>query len=260
MVDWGAGNYETTATELEPGAQAVVEAAALCSRDLVIDLACGTGNAALLATMSGATVIGIDAAPRLLGVARERARAHGLKVDFREGDLLNLPLDDAGADVVVSVFGVIFARDPSRAIHEIARILRSGGRALISAWVPAGPIDSMLGARGSVLGRVSQSPPRKRFPWSESAAVAALAREVGMSLRSTTSAELAISDISPAAYIAKGQEHPMALAVRPVLQQAGADAEARTAMTAVLRQANEDPNGFLVHSPYVVHELHAPRL
>jgi hypothetical protein len=49
----------------------------------------------------------------------------------------------------------------------------------------------------------------------------------------------------------------MALGVRPMLEQAGADAEARGAMIAVMREANEDPGGFLVHSPYVVHELRA---
>jgi hypothetical protein len=57
--------------------------------------------------------------------------------------------------------------------------------------------------------------------------------------------------------LAAGREHPTTLAVRPVLQQAGAEIEVQDAMTAVLREANEDPHAFLVHSPYVVHELHA---
>jgi hypothetical protein len=71
------------------------------------------------------------------------------------------------------------------------------------------------------------------------------------------SGELAIRDSSPEAYIEAGQQHPMSLSVRPVLERAGAAAEARPAMTAVLREANEDRDGFLVHSPYVVHELPA---
>jgi SAM-dependent methyltransferase len=256
-VDWGAGNYERTAAELEPVARAVVASAAIRPGERVIDLACGTGNAALLAGALGATVTGVDAAPRLLDVAHGRARSHGVEVAFLEGDLHDLPVDAASADVVLSVFGVVFASDPSRAIHEIGRILRSGGRALISAWVPAGPNDAMLGAMGRVLGRVTESSTAKRFPWFEPAAVAALAEDAGMSLQNTTSAELPIRDSSPDAYIAGGREHPMALAVQPVLRRTGADAEARAAMTAVLREANEDPNGFLVHSPYVVHELHA---
>ena len=255
MVDWGAGNYERTAAELEPVAELVVQQAALAPGDRVADLACGTGNAALLAAVRGARVVGVDAAPRLLEVARERARAHDLDVEFCAGDLLELPLDDGAFDIVVSVFGVIFASDPSRAVHEIARVLRPGGRALISAWIPAGPVDAMLAAMRDVVERVTLRSAPERFPWSDPAAVTILAREAGMSLQSTISAQLAIRHSSPEGYVTEGREHPMALAIEPELQQAGAQVEAQAAMTAVMREANEDPDAFLIHSPYVVHEL-----
>lgn len=234
-----------------------MELAAVTAGEQVVDLACGTGNAALLAAARGASVVGVDAAPRLLDVAGERAQAHGVKLDLREGDLLALPVDDASADTVVSVFGVIFAADPARALREIARVLRPDGRALLSAWVPAGPIDGMLTAMGRIVGRITQAPPPRRFAWSDPAAVAVLAAETGLVLERTTSGELPIQGRSPEAYVAAGQDHPMALAVRPLVQQAGAEAEVRAAMTEVLRKANEDPDGFLVHSPYVVHELRA---
>jgi SAM-dependent methyltransferase len=145
-------------------AQAVVEMAALSPADQVIDLACGTGNAALLAAVGGARVVGIDAAPRLLEVARERARAQGVDVDFREGDLLDLPLDDGTADVVLSVFVVIFAPQPAEALREVRRVMRCGGRALLSAWIPAGPIDAMLAAMGRILGRVTPGAATSAFP------------------------------------------------------------------------------------------------
>lgn len=257
MVDWGAGNYERAAAELEPVAVAIVNRAALRPGEDVIDLACGTGNAALAAAARGARVVGIDAAARLLEVARERARARGLEVDFREGDLLELPAVNGAADVVISVFGVIFATDPAGAMREVRRVTRSGGRALFSAWVPAGPIDAMLGAMGRILARVTQSPPPRRFPWSDPAAVGPLASEAGLTLEGTASAKLEIRDSSPEAYVASGQEHPIALSVRSALQQAGAELEVQQAMTAVLREADEDPDRFLVHSPYVVHELRA---
>jgi SAM-dependent methyltransferase len=205
----------------------------------------------------GARVVGIDAAPRPLEVARERARAQGVDVDFREGDLLDLPLDDCTADVVLSVFGVIFAPQPAEALREVRRVMRCGGRALLSAWIPAGPIDAMLAAMGRILGRVTQAPPPERFLWSDPAAVDPLARRAGLALQTTSSAELAIRGSSPEAYVVAGQHHPMALSVRPVLERAGVGAEVEEAMTAVLREANEDPEGFLVHSPYVVHELRA---
>jgi SAM-dependent methyltransferase len=255
MVDWGTGDYEATAAELAPVAEAVVERARISAGEDVLDVACGTGNAALLAAARGARVVGVDGAPRLLEVARERARAQGVVVDFREGDLLKLPVDDSAADVVLSVFGVIFAKDAARAVRELARVLRPAGRALVTAWIPAGPIDAMLTEIGRVVGRITSAAPPKRFPWSDPEAIASLAAEAGLALGATTRAELSIRATSPEAYVAAGQLHPMALAVRPLIERAGAADEVRDAAMSVLREANEDPDGFLVHSPYVVHEL-----
>ncbi len=261
MIDWGAGRYETTAAELEPVAHAVMEQAAPSAGDDVLDLACGTGNAALLAAARGARVIGVDAAPRLLEVARTRAKAQGVDLEVREGDLLAVPVDDATADIVLSVFGVIFAADPAQALREIARVLRPGGRALLTAWVPAGPIDAMLAAMGRILGRVAPAPPIERFAWSDPAVVGPLAAGAGLALTATTGGRLPIRAASPEAYVLAGQhEHPMALAARSSLQHAGVeteviDTEMTQAMTAVLHAANEDPAAFLVHSPYTVHEL-----
>ncbi len=256
-MDWDAGRYERTAAELEPVARAVVETALPQPPERVLDVACGTGNVALLAAARGARVVGVDTAPRLLAVARERARSLGLDAEFVEGDLLELPVADGSADVVLSVFGLIFAADPARALSEVARAAAPGARILLSAWVPAGPINDMLAAMGRVVARVTQPPPSPRFAWSDPAAVERAARDAGLALEATSRAELAIRDTSPEAYITGGEEHPMALGVRPVLKRAGADAEARGAMLDVLREANEDPGGFLVHSPYVVHELRA---
>lgn len=190
-----------------------------------------------------------------LEVARERARSQAIKLDFREGDLLALPVDDATADVVLSVFGVIFASDPEQSLREIARVLRPDGRALLSAWVPTGPIDAMLGAMGRIVGRITGSPAPRRFPWFDPDAVGPIAAQAGLTLRSTTSGELPIHAASPEAYVVEGREHPMALAIRPDIDQAAAASEVEEAMTAVLREANEDPGAFLIHSPYVVHEL-----
>jgi ubiquinone/menaquinone biosynthesis C-methylase UbiE len=104
VVDWDAGNYERTAAELEPVARSVVERAAPVQGERLLDLACGTGNAALLAAAAGARVVGVDSAPRLLEIARRRARSLDLTIDFREGDLLELPLEDDAVDVVVSIW------------------------------------------------------------------------------------------------------------------------------------------------------------
>ena len=134
MVDWGKGRYEQTAAELEPVAEAVVAMAAPTAGDRVLDVACGTGNAALLAAARGADVVGVDSSERLVAVARQRAQQAGLFAEFVVGDALVLPVGDAEFDVVLSVFGVIFAADPAQAVSEVARVLRSDGRAYIAAW------------------------------------------------------------------------------------------------------------------------------
>lgn len=255
-IDWGAGSYETTAAELEPVARAVVERAAPRGGETVVDLACGTGNGALAAATTGAHVIGVDGAPRLLEVAEGRARAQNLKLDLRVGDLQALPVEDASADAVISVFGLIFAADPLRALTEAARILRPQGRAILSAWIPEGPIDAMLGAVSRIVGRAAQAPPPpKRFAWHDPAALRPVCAAAGLELVATTPGRLEIRDASPEAYVATGASHPMAVAQRPMIERLGLAAEIQTAMTTVLTQANEDPAAFLVHSPYVLHEL-----
>src|SRR6202042_691408 len=151
---------------------------------------------------------GVDSAPRLLEVARQRALSLTVEAEFLQGDLLELPVADGSADVVISVFGLIFAPDPARALAEVARVAAPGARVLLSAWIPAGPINDMLAALGRVVARVTQAPAPQRFLWSDPAVVEAAAGEVGLSLSATTRAELAIRDASPDAYVAGLQEHP----------------------------------------------------
>src|SRR5919199_2114132 len=135
-LDWGAGEYERTARELEPAAHHVVALAGVAPGERVLDLACGTGNAASEAARAGARVTGLDAAPRLIEVAEARAAAASLDIEFVVGDAQDLPFGDGAFDCVLSVFGVIFVPDPPRAMNEILRVLAPGGRALISAWRP----------------------------------------------------------------------------------------------------------------------------
>jgi SAM-dependent methyltransferase len=258
MVDWAAGSYETTSgIELAPVADVVVDAAGVTAADTVVDVACGTGNAALAAARRGARVIGVDGAPRLLDVAAERARAAGIELDLRAGDLHALPVADGSVDIAVSVFGVIYAADPSAALAEIRRALDPAGRLVVSAWVPDGPIDAMLGAIGRIVARITGSPPGPRFAWHDASALAPPAAQAGLVLEQTTAHRLAIRAPSAEAYVETSQDHPMAVAILPAVRAAGAEDELREAQLAVLRAANEDPDGFLVHTPYVVHRLRA---
>ena len=127
-----------------------------------MDLATGTGNAALLAAGTGAVVTSLDSAPRLIDVARVCAATEGVEASFVVGDLQALPLEDGSFDVALSVFGLIFATDARRAFGEMMRVLRPSGRALLSVWIPPGqstrwsaPLDA----------RLRQSPDRRPIGW-----------------------------------------------------------------------------------------------
>ncbi|MGI8728589.1 MAG: class I SAM-dependent methyltransferase [Solirubrobacteraceae bacterium] len=140
MTDWSPGAYERTAAQLEPVAEVVVGAADVQAGDRVLDVACGTGNALLAAAARGASVSGVDLAPRLVEVARGRAADAGIEADLRVGDATALPFDDDAFDAAISVFGVIFAAPAQEAAKELLRVVRPGGAAVVAAWCPEGPI------------------------------------------------------------------------------------------------------------------------
>jgi SAM-dependent methyltransferase len=254
MVDWGKGRYEQTAAELEPVAEAVVAMAAPNAGDRVLDVACGTGNAALLAAARGADVVGVDSSERLVAVARQRSGEAGLFAEFLVGDALALPVADASFDVVLSVFGVIFAADPAQAVSEVARVLRSDGRAYITAWVPAGPINAMFTVFGRAVGHATGEPPPKRFAWSDGDTVRSIVEPCGLAL-SSTHGELEIRAASPEAYVDAGREDPRSIDAWPILQRAGLLDSLREEMIRELAAGNEGAPELLIRSPYVVHEL-----
>jgi SAM-dependent methyltransferase len=140
MIDWGDGEYEDTARQLEPVAEVLVRAAAIHPGEEVLDVACGTGNAALLAARGGGRVTGVDAAARLVEVARGRATEEGVEAKFETADAAALPFGDGAFDVALSVFGVIFAAPAERAATELLRVVRPGGRIVLTSWAPEGPI------------------------------------------------------------------------------------------------------------------------
>ena len=97
----------------------------------VVDLACGTGDIARLASAAGADVTGIDITPRMIELARARAREAGVRrTRFLIGDMTALPLPDACADVVTTGYGLRNVPDLDRAVAEIHRVLKPGGRLL----------------------------------------------------------------------------------------------------------------------------------
>ena len=255
MLDWDIGHYEQMAVELEPVAGHVVSLAHVRRGERVVDLATGTGNAALLAAGAGALVTGLDTAPRLINVARDRAVAEGVDASFVVGDIQALPFADGSFDVALSVFGLVFAADASRAFDEMIRVLRPSGRALFSVWVPAGPVNAMAATFGRALAAATGRRPH-RSAWHDADAVGGLAARHRAHVQ-IHEGLLRITAASPADYFeANEQQHSVSVASRPVLERAGTYSQVRNEALRILREGNEDPQAFRVFSPYRVIEVH----
>jgi len=104
----------------------------------LLDVATGSGNVALAAAKAGAKVTGLDLTPKLLDVARGRASAAGLEVEFVEGDAEELPFEQNSFDRVTSCFGVMFAPRQPVAAAELVRVARPGATIGVAAWTPEG--------------------------------------------------------------------------------------------------------------------------
>jgi len=247
MVDWGLGEYERTAATLMPAAAVAVEVLAPQAGERILDVGCGTGNAALLAARAGASVLGVDPATRLLEVARDRAAAEDLDVEFAAGEAAALPAADASCDGVVSVFGVIFA-DPQAAADELVRVVRPGGRIVVTTWVPSGPVNAM----GAVVREALGAPP-ERPRWSDPEVVRGLFAPHPVRF---TEHPIAFVAASPQAYAEEHDaHHPMSLAAAGPLRAAGRLDEVRERARELFTEANEEPDAFRITSRYWVAEV-----
>lgn len=141
---WVAGDFGKIAVPLEPAAAEFIARREIKPGIRVLDVACGTGNLAFPAARSGADVTGIDIAPNLIEQARTRAGQEGLKIAFDEGDAEALPYPDASFDLVVTMFGAMFAPRPDRTTAELLRVCRPGGEIAMANWTPRGFIGQMF--------------------------------------------------------------------------------------------------------------------
>ncbi len=255
MVDWGLGTYERTAEKLLPAAEVVVEEAGLSGGETVIDVGCGTGNAALLAAEAGAQVIGVDPAERLLEVAATAAEERGLDAEFVVGEAGALPVGAAEVDVVLSVFGVVFAPDAKAAATEMTRVTKSDGRMLISAWIPEGAVSTGVRMIRETMAEITGQTGDPPFPWHEESALRELFDPLGCSVQ-TSVHKITFTAASPREWVEnESREHPMAVAARPLLQQASRAEEIERRLIEHYESANEDPGAFRVTSRYVVAEI-----
>ena len=252
-IDWGVGRYETTAAQLDPVAAALVQRAGVARGDRVVDVGCGTGNAALYAAERGALVTGVDPAERLLEVARERAVKRGVHATFVRGDAASIPLPSESADIVLSVFGVIFAPDPVAAVAEMVRVSASAGRILLTAWLPEGAISDCAGVfQRAVAEAIGLPPGPPPFAWHDRSALEGAFRQHGLSV-AIEQDEVALTAASAREYLdIQRRDHPISIAGGTVLQSRGPGEGLERRALDILEAANEDPRAFRVTSRYVV--------
>lgn len=251
-LDWGDGQYARTAIPLAPAAEAVIAAAGVSSGDRVLDMACGTGNAALAAAARGATAVGVDLSERLVSLATTRAAAAGRggECTFVVGDAADPPLGPEAFDVAVSVFGVIFAPDPEAAVDCMRRALRPGGVLALATWLPEGPVRDAAAVVWHAL------PPEAGTAapagWDDPDWVAALLTRAGLRAVSQWEEEIVWTAPSADDWFAEQEEHhPVWRRARRALPPERWD-EVRERSIAVLRAGSDDPDAFRARGPYLV--------
>lgn len=152
---WADGNYAAVAEQIAIALpNAALDGLDLAGRD-VLDVATGTGNAAILAAQHGARVTGLDLVDALLEVARDRTADLGLDIRWNEGDAELLPYADDAFDVVVSTVGVQFAPRAAVVASELHRVTRRGGQIVLVNWTKEGFIGQLFG----VLSKYLPAPP-----------------------------------------------------------------------------------------------------
>lgn len=180
---WSSGDYNRIAALTVPISETLVTEAEIRPGARVLDVATGTGHAALAAARQGARAHGVDYVPALVGVARARAGAEQLDLDLAEGVAEQLPYPDDSFDVVLSAIGVMFAADHRRAAAELVRVTKRGGRIALASWTPGGFVGGMLG----IVGRHVPPPAAAQSPlrWGTTETVADLLGPGVTDVRST---------------------------------------------------------------------------
>src|SRR4051812_47432430 len=181
QATWSSGDYHMIGTQIQIVSELLIEALDVHSSERVLDVATGSGNAALAAARRGCAVVGIDYVPALLDRARRRADAEGLNVVFLPGDAESLPFKDGEFHVVTSVFGAMFAPNQEQAASELARVCRAGGRIGVVGHTP----DGFIGQLFKVIARHVPPPAGLRSPilWGTEARLGELFGEQAAGIR-----------------------------------------------------------------------------
>jgi len=244
---WATGDYASIARDMfwEVGAR-IVERVGVSPGDRVLDVACGTGNAAIRAAVAGGHVVGIDFTPELFDAGRALAAEVGVEIEWVEGDVEAMPVEDESFDVVLSTFGCMFAPRHEVAARELVRVLRPNGRMGLCSWTP----DSSLAALMRSMFRYlppepdfSQPPPQ----WGSVDHVRALFEETGITLQfERQEVQFRFPSVDEALQIYETKWGPF-IRARELLSPQGLWPALRAELAAVLEQRNTSRGADLIY-------------
>lgn len=172
---WMAGDFGQFAKYSETSVEQFIARRNIRPGIRVLDVACGTGNLAINAAKAGALVTGVDIAPNWLEQARMRAKRESVNVQFDEGDAEQLPYPNSSFDLIVSMFGVMFAPRPEYAVAEMLRVCRPGGQIAMANWTPGGFTGQLM----KIMSVHIPPPSSLQYPllWGDEAVVSERLRE-----------------------------------------------------------------------------------
>jgi len=247
---WSSGDWPAVAPTIGGVSEVVIEKLGVAAEHDYLDVATGSGTAALLGAQRGARTTGLDFVPGLVDAARARAADEGVEATFVVGDAQDLPFEDDSFDRVSSVFGAMFAPDQERAAAELIRVCRPGGIIAVAAWTPEG----LNGRMFMTLGKYMPPPPEGFKPpvlWGTDARVQELfdGNDVQTERLSNTWEDAAIDEFF--AFL-EANLGPMVTA-RSVLEPQGRWEEAQADFRAIYTAANEvEPPAIRTSAEYLL--------
>ncbi len=248
---WSSGDYPSAMHVIASVGPRAVEAAGVRGGDVVLDVACGNGNATIPAAKTGARVTGIDLTPSLLEAGRAAAAEAGADIEWIEADAQQLPFDAASFDVVLSVFGCMFVPDQRTEAEEIARVLKPGGRMVVAAWTPEGNVGKMF-----ITTMKHRPPPPEGFQppilWGNEDHVRSLFEGTGVELdieRTTVDFE---SDSVDEHLAEVERDLPPVVAAKAMLEPEGRWEALRADLLALYNEANLAGDGYRSTNEYLL--------
>jgi SAM-dependent methyltransferase len=183
---WGKGDYTLLSGWLRPASVELCDACAVSAGQEVLDAAAGDGNFAIASAREGAAVVACDISPGMVERGRKRSADEGFDIEWVEGDLEELPFEDARFDCVGSVFGAFIAPRPRVAAQELLRVVRPGGTVGMTAWVPGAYVPRL----GEISRKYAPAPPDPDAPLGEDWGVEENVRERFEGLAGTVTTEV----------------------------------------------------------------------